>query len=44
MLPINMKAGLTHNIDRQLVLQTWAWNEETAGGSPGQRGSAHRRA
>lgn len=31
-LPINMKAGLTHNIDFQFVLETWAWNEETAGG------------
>ena len=28
-----MKAGLTHNIDLQLVLQTFAWNEETASGS-----------
>ena len=32
-LPINMKAGLTHNIDLQLVLETWAWNKETATGS-----------
>jgi len=33
LFPINMKAGLTHNIDLQLVLQTFAWNEETASGS-----------
>jgi len=32
-LPLNMKAGLTHNIDLQLVLETWAWNKETATGS-----------
>jgi hypothetical protein len=33
LLPVNLKAGLTQNIDLQLVLQTWAWNEETASGS-----------
>lgn len=32
-LPFNVKAGLTHNIDLQFVLETWAWNEETAAGS-----------
>ena len=32
-LPFNLKAGLTHNIDLQFVLETWAWNKETAGGS-----------
>ena len=31
-LPFNIKAGLTHRIDLQFVLETWAWNEETAGG------------
>jgi hypothetical protein len=33
LLPFNFKAGLTHNIDLQLVLETFAWNEETTGGS-----------
>lgn len=33
LLPFNIKAGLTHKIDLQLVLETWAWNEQTASGS-----------
>jgi hypothetical protein len=38
-LPFNMKAGLTHNIDLQVVLETWASNVETAsGGTQRQRG------
>lgn len=32
-LPFNIKAGLLHNVDLQLVLETWAWNEQTEGGS-----------
>jgi hypothetical protein len=32
-LPFNVKVGLTHNIDLQFVLETWAWNEETASGA-----------
>ncbi len=32
-LPLNVKAGLTHNIDLQFVLQTYAWDQQTEGGS-----------
>jgi len=32
-LPFNVKAGLLPNVDLQVVLETWAWNQQTAGGS-----------
>ena len=32
-LPFNIKAGLTHNIDLQFVLQTYAWDQQTEAGS-----------
>lgn len=32
-LPFNVKAGLLPNVDLQLVLETWAWNQQTEGGS-----------
>ncbi|MBP2649074.1 MAG: hypothetical protein H6Q77_2698 [Gemmatimonadetes bacterium] len=31
-MPLNIKAGLLPNVDLQLVLETWAWNRQTAGG------------
>ena len=32
-LPFNVKAGLVHNVDLQFVLQTYAWDQQTEGGS-----------
>jgi len=32
-MPFNMKAGLLHNVDLQVVLETWAWKQETVVGT-----------
>ena len=32
-LPFNIKAGLLPNVDLQIVVQTYAWDQQTAGGS-----------
>jgi hypothetical protein len=31
-MPFNMKAGLLHNVDLQVVLETWAWKQENING------------
>jgi hypothetical protein len=38
-MPFNLKAGLLHNVDLQVVLESWAWKQETiAGTTQRQRG------
>ncbi len=32
-MPFNMKAGLLHNVDLQVVVETWAWNQATVNGT-----------
>ena len=32
-LPFNIKAGLVRNVDLQFVLQTYAWDQQTEGGT-----------
>lgn len=32
-MPFNLKAGLLHNVDLQVVLETWAWKQETVDGA-----------
>ncbi len=36
-LPFNLKAGLLPNVDLQFVLETWSWNEESAGAGTERR-------